>query len=1188
MREQHRKQPTESASKPAIETLRAVDTSTLSRAFHTHAIRAITTAVLQNQIKEEDWVGVFRLADSAKKAGMHFDLSPQIPAIQKTLRQYAEEEGGQQDFFTAKLALPLGISVDHAAIQSEIDATIALSDWDGLSSLLSKAAPFLPKETIASYQPILQHGLDKMMENLDYGKVLHMSIFLLDAKKAGIPLNTSAYNDTLMQKMSEYLENNPEKMSAYMLVQPIRYFIISGVITDVNPILKLVKDEFLYSHAYGELLSAVKESDTAHYDTSLVKKDLEEILELQRPYPDLFFRTCEKAAALGLIDPQKYKNTIEAEIKKDSRGESPMQYSVRLDDADKIGIISDPSIYREDAEAKLYQQFLLSGKPGSTTYFLERILRIGVFDLSPEFEPKLDQLLTNIPQDKLPFAAVYGADIARHGKPLTDIEEQGMETLKTIIDYSLEKNKLLEPDKQTKDVQEFWQKNQVRLAKMLGIHETFAQEYIKMTITQFGFPRLELALELLDRLDDSARDALSHLMQHTKHADQAFLGKLVELADAYERLDSLDAFKTATARLEGTTKQKVTDTLAPQLLSLLAKDLDISEKITAQSLEQWDTYNLSKLLVGERQFTPRAKELFTLIFASTLRGDFQNIIHDKPIQNLRLYEPQQIKLISEIQTHNRHVAKSLEKEGIDYTVWLNDKTTRKFTATETYEQNTEKRLQDFREKLFTQFRLLLENTQDPQKGEIQALLAPERAKRFRQSVFKKLGYEFKDGSLIQDGKEFFGLPDDIAKQAIVFLRDEIVSSKKQTSQPQQQNIQISIGNMPVSLIHPGSPEQRHMDALGKLQDVQATIKELVQFSMPTAAKHMKQRSFSMEVKLWDRQPGKDLFQGNYTQCCVAVDSDEKFKIGDYLVNTGIQIIEVVDKNTNLPIAQTYVYFIKNRDGETSMVLDNIEINRGYLGAQRDIGRNLVEYAKEFAERLTKQSGKPIKNILLGKRYNGDVVTKQIPMTTQYISEILGGNGVFGSSYVDSIGPGWVDFTAPAKEAFFVLKGETPSRRLPFESLPMAPTTRSSGTITHSMLADISKIERAAFTQELRDSDKDIEKTLKDKDTSYTLLMYGKEVIGYLFAEQGEESEMMYVSSMAIHPWFRNSAHFKQLMQSFYGVAKQKRAKKITMHVRQGGKLSKVLQKRFGAHHIKTEYNWQQTGLPYELLEFSPN
>ncbi|MBQ7286226.1 MAG: hypothetical protein IJW73_00520 [Candidatus Gastranaerophilales bacterium] len=85
------------------------------------------------------------------------------------------------------------------------------------------------------------------------------------------------------------------------------------------------------------------------------------------------------------------------------------------------------------------------------------------------------------------------------------------------------------------------------------------------------------------------------------------------------------------------------------------------------------------------------------------------------------------------------------------------------------------------------------------------------------------------------------------------------------------------------------------------------------------------KQFDLTIKMWDRIPQKDLFQGNYSTCCIGMGKDNGRAMPHYLLNSMFNMIEVVDNKTDKTIGNALCYFVKNENDEIIFVVDNIEI-----------------------------------------------------------------------------------------------------------------------------------------------------------------------------------------------------------------------------------------------------------------------
>lgn len=85
-------------------------------------------------------------------------------------------------------------------------------------------------------------------------------------------------------------------------------------------------------------------------------------------------------------------------------------------------------------------------------------------------------------------------------------------------------------------------------------------------------------------------------------------------------------------------------------------------------------------------------------------------------------------------------------------------------------------------------------------------------------------------------------------------------------------------------------------------------------------------SHHMEIGVWDRSI-HDLFLGNYTDCCIRVDSeyqDDELPIVDYLMDLGMQVVVIKDVTKNIPVYAAWCWIGENMEGETALVIDNVE------------------------------------------------------------------------------------------------------------------------------------------------------------------------------------------------------------------------------------------------------------------------
>jgi len=131
----------------------------------------------------------------------------------------------------------------------------------------------------------------------------------------------------------------------------------------------------------------------------------------------------------------------------------------------------------------------------------------------------------------------------------------------------------------------------------------------------------------------------------------------------------------------------------------------------------------------------------------------------------------------------------------------------------------------------------------------------------------------------------------------------------------------------------------------------------------------------MSIKVWSRNPDTDLYLGNYSPCCISIESGmagdpTQSTIADYLTDLGIQVVSVWDEAKDIPVASAWCWLGKSGD-KTAMIIDNIEANTTYSTSYPDeIGGNLIAYLTEYGKAIGVQS------VELGE-FNNDLPSKDL-------------------------------------------------------------------------------------------------------------------------------------------------------------------------------------------------------------------
>ena len=153
----------------------------------------------------------------------------------------------------------------------------------------------------------------------------------------------------------------------------------------------------------------------------------------------------------------------------------------------------------------------------------------------------------------------------------------------------------------------------------------------------------------------------------------------------------------------------------------------------------------------------------------------------------------------------------------------------------------------------------------------------------------------------------------------------------------------------------------------------------------------------MRIRLASRAP-QDLYIGNYTDCCVAIDNEHhgsESPISDYLTDLGMQIAIIEDEQEGIPIAAAWL-FLGTNSKRQALVVDNIEGRGAYTSAYKtQLEEKLTTYLHTYAKALKIP-------LAQGASHNDLVV---VPKTKNGVYVKLGGahraDGIFLEAEVDS-------------------------------------------------------------------------------------------------------------------------------------------------------------------------------------------
>ncbi|MBR6099552.1 hypothetical protein IKP85_07375 [bacterium] len=218
-----------------------------------------------------------------------------------------------------------------------------------------------------------------------------------------------------------------------------------------------------------------------------------------------------------------------------------------------------------------------------------------------------------------------------------------------------------------------------------------------------------------------------------------------------------------------------------------------------------------------------------------------------------------------------------------------------------------------------------------------------------------------------------------------------------------------------------------------LDHLQEDLKAISEISEVKSSK-----TLNVTIKMWDRNPQKDIYQGNYSTCCIGMGNGNGSAMPHYIMDTAYNMIEIVDNVSGRPIGNALCYFAIV-DGKRALIIDNIEINNGQKPSA-EIGRTLRDKIAEYAANVAKAvTGREDTPIFMGDNYN-DVPTNDLKAEThkfQFIGKVDSDN-----IYMDLYN-GWTSTSNLTAKGKMLRLNATPSMKdvpAPSSETPATPAS----------------------------------------------------------------------------------------------------------------------------------------------------
>jgi len=808
----------------------------------------------------------------------------------------------------------------------------------------------------------------------------------------------------------------------------------------------------------------------------------------------------------------------------------------------ELGLASQIAVKLADKDPKAAKQIMQQFLDKNDLYSARDIAVVLAKNL--KLTSETERLLKTINElTDYSYGEIIVANLLIENKDLSLFQEEYLPQYLTLKKIAEQVNNNIEESKKWKDPQDFFDKHAENIALLQIIDLNLTTQMFKNHLHR-GLSLADSYLTLFQPILDNKEITQSIKQYIDTHNDLNGynFSDLLEIGTAYDNLNDVNLFKESIELNKDKNFEQLKSLLNKNLLKKLADSLHLEVEIKDQDLSQWKIKYLSNLITNQELLKKQGDRENIKMANALLKAVLENRFDDF-ITNIN----QSDRIGKEIAYHNQQVKKAFNQANINWDNWLH------FDQSVILNVNTQKK-QD-REALFNQFEQRFLNWQST---------INEYEPRLKSSLNKDL-------TLLNQKKKEFN-PSKIDLHDPLWLEQLLPTYTKSLKYLQSKDPNFTL------------PSQ----ILESFDHLVETIKTLT-----TQQQQDQTNSKDFYVQLWDRDPRKDLFQGNYTHCCIAVGVKEAppgantytthhpETIFQYLIDQGINVAEIVDPETKDVIAQTWLFVSLAENQQPILVADNFEVNNRYP-AGHNVNRAIRESMFEFLNQYANSCH--ISKVVLGKVFTNDIETNDLKSIHLPPINKLGGYFNDDEYYLETL-----DHTTALDITKKII--EKIDKKYKIEIIE---------NINQKILEDILKVEEASFSEEMQSDLDDLKDTLKNKKGIQLIVRNDQDkIVSYLSSKPLEdaykelsvydkelkpESGVLYVESIATDPRFRNAAGFLEMINILAKEAKQKGYKKIAAHVRVDNHLSEIFQQREGAKKIRRIENWYNFDEPFDYLE----
>src|SRR3989344_7552723 len=556
-----------------------------------------------------------------------------------------------------------------------------------------------------------------------------------------------------------------------------------------------------------------------------------------------------------------------------------------------------------------------NGRWGYYATILSKMIEMGKIDFNNPTYQRVNEHINSLSEKYQSF--VRGNIVARlnTGQSLESFHTPNgsYAIYQSLVPSSIVVNQEIQDE--TKKVREpdiWWQEHGKIFGKLLALDSKLISGLIKEHISE-GIPKLNGYITIYEQAISNtiAFNLTKQAIEDNRFNHPQELGSFLEIVNAYGKGGQMELLQNI---INQKSNIHLNERASKELLGVIAMNLGIPKEEIKTNLNEWKTEFLPNLVSNDEMMVIKkmeeARELYLSIMKAVFKNLWKEFLFDKN---------QDDEVGRSVALHNAETREIFEKNGINYDKWLSYDKHRDFiVSTEVVVDKKEYYLKILNERKEQVIKTLLPFSGILTEREYFPLLHILEGQGNKKSLDKLNGSEL--------------------TQKLEQLEDRLKNLKQREEYKNNQNWDSVF------------------EHTGHLREAVIMINQ-------KEHKETESREKGFRIKVWERDPKKDLFQGNYSQCCIAVgvkdtppdgglNTHDPSTVMQFLADTGISVVEICDSERNNPVGNAWLFVSKNELGEPIMVVDNVELHKDYTNdphLNNMIRDNLFSFLADYAK-----------------------------------------------------------------------------------------------------------------------------------------------------------------------------------------------------------------------------------------------